>query len=207
MSISLYVAFYITVYLLFGAIWYTIDRRYCLGIYRRWYKLTHKDPLPEGEERGFIYKQPAKTRLTWAAIISTFQSLMELIYGTHLNPLVELFMWFAEVPITMFGFYLGRYVYMWWMRKEAFFETIDRFESGETNVSEKIADAVKEKGLEFRKKGKELKEGVGHIVEQIIHPDEEEEAPPEKTEPPPEEEEPEIVDPREAVDRYKKGRT
>jgi hypothetical protein len=144
------VVFWTIIFTIGGAVWYNYDRRYGASLYRWWYNLTHKDKLPEDVSRGFIYKQSMKTKTTVATVVSSIQSLL-LILSTEVNLLEELFMWVFEVPITLFGFYLGPIAYSFWKAKDKWFETIDRVESGDVNIAE------------------EAEQLVGHTKEVLVH--------------------------------------
>lgn len=136
-----YVIFWLIIYVLLGAIWYNADRLYFTGLYRWWYKITHKDPLPENVKKGFIYNQTTKNKIFWASVISTVQSLT-MIFNSDVNPLTELLLWFAEIWVTMIGFHLGRPIYRLWKKKEKAFETWDKIESGEIDVKGVVAGKI-----------------------------------------------------------------
>ena len=128
-TVTTYVIFWIIIFFFMGIKWAILDRYIGVKIYRFIYRMTHEHPLPASVERGFIYQQGTKRKLAMATILSTFQSVMALIYS-DVNPLVELIMWGLEVPITMMGFYSAPYVYRWWSKKDDLFEWFDDIESG-----------------------------------------------------------------------------
>ncbi len=144
LSIPHYVMLWCILFTIIGAVWYNLDRRYGVKLYRWWYDLTHKDPLPEGEQRGFVYNRSTKARFTAAWVVSTVQSVA-VILTTPVNPLVELIMWLFEVPVTMLGFYLGPYLYRLWQRSDVVFDAMDRLEhraeSGDIDVKATAAAA------------------------------------------------------------------
>lgn len=134
LTVTQYVVFWAILFTVLGMVWYNFDRRWGVKVYRRWYGLTHKDPLPAGEERGFIYKRSTSAKVTAATVVSTIQSILA-VWNSEVNPLVELIMWVAEVPVTLLGFYAGPFAYALWQKKEAVFETIDKVESGEVSIA------------------------------------------------------------------------
>jgi len=128
-TLTSYIIFWIIVFLVTAIKWYVLDCHFGVRIYRFCYRLTHEHPLPETEAVGFIFNQTTKRKLFMATLVSTVQSMLMLIYS-DVNPLVELFMWGFEVPVTMLGFYLAPYAYRWWTKKDDLFEWFDDVESG-----------------------------------------------------------------------------
>ena len=117
-TVTTYAIFWIIIFLVLGVKWYVLDRTFGVKLYRFCYKLTHEHPLPPDDERGFIFRQTTKRKLFMATLVSTLQSALALLYS-DVNPLLELFMWGFEVPVTLFGFYSAPYIYKWWTKKRA----------------------------------------------------------------------------------------
>ena len=144
-------ASWLLVFLVVGAIWYTLDRALGTRVYRWIYAMTHRDPLPAQEVKGFIHGQKAKMRFMVAVVLSIAQSALVLSSISIANPFAELMSFFLQIPVVMLGFYLGPWIYRVWERKEDIFDKVDRIESGELSigselkqVTQKAAGAVRE---------------------------------------------------------------
>jgi len=119
-----------------GAFWYVLDRRYGVGVYRKWYRLTHENPLPDNVSRGFVYNRKTRHKALMATILSTIQSVIAVASIEQPNLLVELILWIVEVPMTLLGFAIGPWVYRLWKRRDEMFDAIDDLESGDKGVGE-----------------------------------------------------------------------
>lgn len=135
------VASWLAVFLVLGSIWYLVDRIVGVPIYRWWYALTHRDPLPADILRGFIHGQRARVRFIAAVVLSVLQSSLVLASVSISNPLAELIGFCLEVPVVMGGFYLGPWLFRLWERKEHVFERVDRLESGEISLKAELKEA------------------------------------------------------------------
>ena len=102
-NITSYLIFWIVMFVILGAFWYVVDRRFGQGVYRFWYRLTHEKPLPENVRRGFVYNRRTRHKAFMATILSTIQSVLVLVNMENFNPLVELILWIVEVPVTLLG--------------------------------------------------------------------------------------------------------
>lgn len=128
------------IFIAIGALWYVIDRRIGVRLYRWWHDLTHEKPLPPEMHCGFVYNQRARVRLTTATIVAIVQSLLAIVGGAA-NPFVELFTLVLEVPLLMVGFYFGPFLYRLWEKKDHILDTVDRLESGELDIKGEIREA------------------------------------------------------------------
>ena len=130
---------WILFYVLGGFFIYVWDRQYLQGLYRWCYNATHKDPLPETVERGFVFGQKTSRKVMWALLISTIESIGTFFFtGFHSNPFVELVLWFLDIPAMLVGFGIGALLYQYWMKRRKVYEFVDK------------ADEALEKG-EFKK--------------------------------------------------------
>lgn len=139
---SVEVLSWLLVLLFAGAVIYSVDRRVGVKLFRVWYRLTHRDPLPDGVETGFVYGQKAQARFTVAFAMACVQTGV-LLTTRDLNPFIELVTFFAEIPVVMAGFYLGPYLDLAWARKDNFLATVDKVEQGEISISKEIVNASK----------------------------------------------------------------
>jgi hypothetical protein len=137
-----YVASWLIFFLLLGAIWYVLDRRFGISLYRWYFNLTREEPLAADQERGFIYNRSAKSRFSTAVVLCLLQSIL-VVSAAEVNPLVELLSFFFEVPVLMVGFYFGPSVYKLWRKKDAVLETVDRLESGELKLEDELKEATR----------------------------------------------------------------
>jgi len=111
-----------------GAFWYIVDRLHGVRWYRRWYRLTHEEPLPQNVTVGFVYNRRSRHKVVMATVVSTAQTLVALTSVESLNLLVELILWIVEIPMVMVGFAIGPLVFRVWKRKDTMLDAIDDFE-------------------------------------------------------------------------------
>ena len=133
-NMTSYLVFWIVMFVILGAFWYVVDRRFGQGVYRFWYRLTHENPLPNDVRRGFVYNRKTRHKAFMAAVLSTAQSVVTVMNIEQVNLLVELILWIVEVPVTLLGFGIGPWVYKLWNRKDEVFDAIDDLESGEKSI-------------------------------------------------------------------------
>ncbi|WP_309006970.1 hypothetical protein [Pelagicoccus sp. SDUM812005] len=140
-----YLVFWIVMFLILGAFWYVVDRKYGQGVYRFWYRLTHEKPLPESVQRGFVYNRKTRHKALMATLLSTAQSIVAVMSVAEPNLLVELILWIVEVPVTLLGFAIGPWVFGIWRRKDEVFDAIDDLESGDKTIGDVFGKAEKAK--------------------------------------------------------------
>ncbi len=159
-TVQTYVFLSLIFYLFWGAVWYVMDRTYGVKIYRRYYDFTHKDPLPEGETKGFIYQRSTRAKSLAAVVCSTILSILAVL-SMEFNLLVELTLWIVEIPIIMAGFYLGHFFgFKLWSNRNKGFEMIDRLERGEVDLGDQLAEGA-------RRIAGEIQEGVATQASRI----------------------------------------
>jgi hypothetical protein len=186
-TLTSYIAFWMILFVLLGAFWYVIDRRYGVHWYRRWYRLTRPEPLPEGIVAGFVYNRRTRHKALMATVLSTLQTALALLQGENLNLLVELVLWLVEVPMTLLGFALGPWAYRLWQRKDVVFDKLDEWEGGSgMKEKEKGGREAIEAELEAMREARRARE-----AEAASPPP----AEPKRDDPPPE-------NPRDAIRRY-----
>lgn len=190
------VIIWVILYIALGCIFYFLDRWFGVAIYHWFYGMTHKDPLPEGVEKGFIHNRKAQARFANACIVALIFSLIEFHYTEHPDPLMEFFSWVIEVPLVMIGFIIGPFFFRIWGKKEDLFQTVDKIESGEIDVSKQIKNAAEGVAKDFLGKATDV---VNDALDTIKK---QEETP--KTEPQKEaiEEKEEEIDPKEYMNKY-----
>ncbi len=212
-TVQTYVFLSLFFYLFWGAAWYVMDRTFGVKLYRRYYNFTHKDPLPEGEVKGFIYNRTTRAKSFAAVICSTILSVLAIL-SMEFNLLVEITLWIVEIPIIMAGFYLGHFFgFKLWSNRNKGFEMIDRLERGDVHIGEQIAEKAKKVVEEIQEEVSEqasrMEEKAGEFFSGAEEKSvgEEGSGEPEKESPNPAEEEPvkkkpEELDPYELVDRF-----
>lgn len=124
-GLTSYIVFWMVLFVLLGAFWYIIDRRFGVKWYRFWYKLTNKDPLPDDVEVGFIFNRKSRHKALMATGLSTIQTVAALYSIETINLLVELILWIVEVPMTMLGFLVGPWAYKLWKGRDDVFDALD----------------------------------------------------------------------------------
>lgn len=72
----------ILLFFVLGLALYWADAAVGVGLYRGWYGMTHRDPLPEGVRRGFLHGRPARVRLAWALGLAAVLALVTIRYGS-----------------------------------------------------------------------------------------------------------------------------
>jgi hypothetical protein len=144
-------------FVLLGAFWYVIDRRFGVKWYRLWHNLTNKKPLPAEVEVGFIFNRKSRHKALMATLLSTVQTVAALYSIETINLLVELILWIVEVPMTMLGFMIGPWAYKLWKGRDDVFDALDEINAKDT-------------------KGKPLPEDVPETIEaeEVIEEKEEE---------------------------------
>lgn len=141
---------YLIAYLFFAIVCYSLDRRFGVAIYRWWYNFSHKEPLPAETIRGFIYNRPAKNRATMATIVSLLESLV-VVYFLHINPLVGLIVWLVGIPLTLIGFLIGPFSYRLWQKREVLFQTVDKVEAGQIDVTKEMGELAETEAGKFKR--------------------------------------------------------
>lgn len=119
-------------FVLLGAFWYIMDRRFGVKWYRFWYKLTNKDPLPDDVEVGFIFNRKSRHKVIMATGLSTIQTVAALYSIETINLLVELILWIVEVPMTMLGFMIGPWAYKLWKGRHDVYDALDEINAKDT---------------------------------------------------------------------------
>lgn len=143
-----YIIFWMVMFTMLGAFWYIVDRLHGVRWYRRWYALTHREPLPQDVTVGFVYNRRSRHKVVMATVVSTVQTFVALTSVESLNLLVELILWIVEIPMVMLGFAIGPLVFKVWKRKDTMLDAIDDFEQShfgdkEAGQSEKPTKAKK----------------------------------------------------------------
>ncbi|MGJ8638460.1 MAG: hypothetical protein ACSHYA_03630 [Opitutaceae bacterium] len=144
-SYTSYIIFWMVIFVLLGAFWYIVDRMHGVRWYRRWYRLTHSDPLPANIVVGFIYNRRSRHKVVMATVLSTVQTFIALTSVETLNLLVELVLWIVEIPMVMLGFAIGPLAFKLWKRKDEMLDAVDDFEQSHFGESEdaKVSSAKK----------------------------------------------------------------
>jgi hypothetical protein len=127
---------WLPVFLVLGAVLHVIDHHLGSLLYRWWYNMTHRDPLPADVKRGFVYQQSAQARFQAAVLLAALQSLLAAFGGA--NPIIELLTIIVETPVAMVGFYCGPFLDKIWTRKDTVFSTVDKLESGELSMTDEV---------------------------------------------------------------------
>ena len=131
-GLTSYITFWMVLFVLLGAFWYVIDRRFGVKWYRFWYKLTNKEPLPDEVEVGFIFNRKSRHKALMATMLSTVQTVAALYSIETINLLVELILWIVEVPMTMLGFIIGPWAYKLWKGRDDVFDALDEINAKDT---------------------------------------------------------------------------
>jgi hypothetical protein len=132
-----------------GAVLYVVDCRVGVRAYRWWFDLTHREPMADGIERGFILNRTANARFTMATVVALVQNGMALMVGM-VDAFPAMLTIAVEVPVLMGGFYLGPFLRRLWHRKDPLLDVVDQLESGQTTLglemkraTERMAEALR----------------------------------------------------------------
>ena len=131
-GLTSYIIFWMVLFVILGAFWYIIDRRFGVRWYRLWHKLTNKAPLPDDVEVGFIFNRKSRHKALMATGLSTLQTVAALYSIESINLLVELILWIVEVPMTMLGFLIGPWAFKLWKGRADMFEALDEINAKDT---------------------------------------------------------------------------
>ncbi|MBR9860206.1 magnesium transporter [bacterium] len=89
---------------------YYFDLKKGFSSYRKWYKLTHKDPLPAESNKGWVFNQPFSARLSMALVLSLVLAVI-LFFTGNLN-LIMILVYAAVVLVgCLVAFYLSPYLF------------------------------------------------------------------------------------------------
>lgn len=158
---------WIILFIVFGGFFYLLDRWFGVSIYRWFYNMTHKDPMPENVVKGFLHNQKAKIRCANACVLALFLSLINYYSDEKANPLYAFLNWIMQVPLVFIGFCLGPILFKLWGKKDKLFQTVDKIESGEIGVSDKIKNAAQSVAKDIAKKASEtVNEALSSIKNQ-----------------------------------------
>lgn len=134
---SAYITFRIILGILLGIASYSLDRRFGLGWYKWWYDMTHEHPQPATEERGFVYNKPTRVKAFAALVLSSIVSVVS-VYTAASNPLAELVLWVVTMPAIVIGLLIGPHFYKIWQKRDKVFDTVDKWERGEVDLSDEL---------------------------------------------------------------------
>ncbi|MBI1286243.1 MAG: hypothetical protein GC178_01580 [Flavobacteriales bacterium] len=93
-----------------GIAYYFLDYKSLTNSYRSWYKLTHKDPLPNDVEQGFVYAQPFSGKLYSAVFIAMIITVIIILTGSA-NILIQLLYGVFIMVGLMVSFYLAPLIF------------------------------------------------------------------------------------------------
>lgn len=152
-----YVSFRIALCIILGAVWYVIDRKFGVRWYKWWHDMTHEQPLPPEAARGFIFNKPTKVKAFAALVLSSFISVLSVYFADE-KPLIELVLWFVAIPATMIGFLLGPRIFPVWQKRDAIFDSVDKWERGEIDLTDKLKTKTAEIGASVKEEFSEAVE-------------------------------------------------
>ena len=132
-----YISFRIILGILIGIAFYSLDRRFGVGSYKWWYDMTHEHPLATAEQRGFVYNKPTRVKAFAALVLSSVVSVVS-VYTAASNPLAELVLWVVTIPAIVIGLLIGPHFYKIWQKRDKVFDTVDKWERGEVDLSDEL---------------------------------------------------------------------
>jgi len=138
--------------LVLGTLFYFWDNKKGYTWYKRWYDLSHKEPLEVTGVYSFVNNQPFSKRLIPAVIIAVVFSYLTWLLG-EVNPLYTMLSGVLALIGILIGFYLGPLIMKKLPKgvKEAK-KTLDKIDSLEQDLKEKSSKPVIEPTPEPEKK-------------------------------------------------------
>ncbi|NNC94438.1 MAG: hypothetical protein HKN92_02680 [Chitinophagales bacterium] len=133
------IALPVILFFLLGILLYYIDLKVGVQLYRKWYKLTHKDPLPVGIQRGFIVNSSLESLFGIALILIVAEVLLSFQIGNS-PPLLDILLGVLGFIGLMLGFYLGG-ILMKGMGKTIGY--LEHIEKGELDLGKELVKGVK----------------------------------------------------------------
>ena len=152
MITSEYVVFWSIISCVVGVGLYLMDSVYSGEFRRGWYNMTHENPLPTEEVRGFLCRRSFRTRLRAAVLIGVMGSLF-IVYKTQ-RPMALLFLWIFVIPMVFLGFKLGPVIERLWRGRQKAMHALEKLE---------------EEGIDFKKGTHIVVEYVQHKASDVIH--------------------------------------
>jgi hypothetical protein len=134
-----------------GVAIFLLDRKFGIKIYRFLYDFFHKDPMPSDVDRGFLYNQSTNRGVTVAVFLSTVYSLyMVWELGFSMNFIAELIVWLLMPPALVGGFWAGRWVYRFLLRRSVYLDNLDEFGQKIEHIEVgEVASSIRKKGASF----------------------------------------------------------
>jgi hypothetical protein len=138
--------------LVLGTLFYFWDNKKGYSWYKRWYDLSHKEPLETTDVYSFVNNQPFSKRLIPAIIIAVAFSYLTWLLG-DINLIITLLTGALSLVGILVGFYLGPLILKKLPKgfKEAK-KTLDKIDSLEQDLTNKSPKPISEPTPEPEKK-------------------------------------------------------
>ncbi|MBI2056204.1 MAG: hypothetical protein HYT37_02395 [Candidatus Sungbacteria bacterium] len=120
-----------------------IDMHLGAWLRRGVYNYTHKDALIDSDESGYIYRRNANIRFGWAIALVLLTHWC-LIHYAIINIPISVISIPLELAAIMIGFYAGPFLNKIWERRKPLLDTIDKMDSGETDVKKEVRKVVEQ---------------------------------------------------------------
>jgi hypothetical protein len=123
--------FWLFAYFLIGATSYVLDKKYGIGIYNTFKKLTTNPDTYKKVDKGFLYNRSIRSKLFYGAIISGALSFLLFVFG-KVGIETKVVLYFFETFFLVLGILLGP-VYkrlLFWSKKG-----LDKMDDLEENFS------------------------------------------------------------------------
>lgn len=130
------------IFMVMGMSAYAIDLKWGVKLYgkiRKWWQPPTAN-VPD-VDRGFIYNRSNKTRWKYASILSAIWAAV-MIGIRHEDPRTALIVMLVLPFATFLGFLLGPLKLRIKKVREEGFEMLDKVESGEVDVSERVSESA-----------------------------------------------------------------
>ena len=119
-----------------------------VGLYRGWYNMTNREPLPSGERRGFLLHRPARVRIGWALALAAIVTALTLRYGSFFQDSTRVVL---NLLAMLVGLGIGLLSAPSILRRlpgvvDTASDYLDEVEAGERDPKEDLGDALRKGG-------------------------------------------------------------
>jgi hypothetical protein len=146
-------------FLLLGILLYWFDATAGRGIYRSWFALTHKDPLPEGSVRGFMVNRTVRPRITLLVILTVL--CYAVWFSLNKVTVPDILIGLLGFVCTLIGTYLAPLIIR--TLPKSVNKTLDYVEQVEKGEVDLGADL----GEKAREVGEGIKEAAGDLRKEV----------------------------------------
>jgi uncharacterized membrane-anchored protein YhcB (DUF1043 family) len=138
----------IILFLLLGVLIYYLDSSFGLRLYRSWYGMTHKEPLPESEVKGFLINQPMSSRISVALVITSIGAVISFLSPRFWDNTLQIVLTIMALAVGLVvGFMFAPAILKAVPgRVKKVVDYAEQVESGEADMEQDIKGAIQDLG-------------------------------------------------------------